>query len=221
MQRLLKILNVFTRFILLFVVSVKVNNIVRIWTIQPLQVWELLSEQKVLYVQPDLCGECSFFPEAYSWMCQRMKERLPSYQGHLPWWGWHYPKPDLRHHSRRGINNVQEVRIELELPDSHVLLSYEAAWLVVLNGLFVACTDAESELWDQELEERGLNEWQRPLPEPWESRLVRSWDNIFDLNKRNNSGGWSDVVQATFEELRLTDVVAVKPFKVRSLITAS
>lgn len=147
-----------------------------------------------------------------------MKERLSSYQGHLPWWGWHYPKPDLRYYGRRGINNAQEVRIELDLPNPQVLLSHESAWLAVLNSLFVAYTDAESEKWDQELEERGLNEWRRPLPEPWESQLVKSWDNIFDLDKLNNSGGWSNVVQANFEELRLVDVVAVKHFKVRSSV---
>ncbi len=191
----------------------------RIWTIQPLQVWELLSEQKVLYVQPNLCEECSFFPDEYSWMCRKMNEHLFDYQGHLPWWGWHYPKPDLRYYSRRGVNKVQKVRIELDLPDPKVLLSHESAWLAVLNGLYVGYTDSESEKWYQEMKEHGLNEWRRPLPEPWESQLVKSWDKIFDLDNLNNSGGWSDVVQASFEELKLVDVVKVQPFEVRSSVT--
>ena len=192
---------------------------VKIWTIQSLKVWELLSEQKILYVQPDLCEERPSFPDAYSWMCQKMRERLPDYQEHLPWWGWYQPKPDLRFYSRKGVNNTQWVRIELDIPTSKVLLSYESAWFAVLNGLFVAYTDAEYEKWDQEIDERGLNEWRRPLPEPWESQLVKSWDNIFDLNNLNNSGGWSNIIQANFEELRLADVVAVKHFKVRSSVT--
>lgn len=190
----------------------------KVWTIQPSQVWELLSEKKVLYVQPDLCEECPLFPEAYSWMRQKTKDRLPNYQGHLPWWGWCYPKPDLRFHSRQGTNGMQLVRIELNIPTTQVLLSNESAWIAVLNYIYVSYTDTEGEKWREVLEQHKIDDRNRPLPEPWQSQLVESWERIFDLDGLRNGGAWADVVQATFEELRLANVVSVQPFSIRSSV---
>ena len=188
----------------------------KIWTIQSLRVWELLSEQKILYVQPDLCEEYPSFPDAYSWMCQKMRERVPGYQGHLPWWGWYYPKPDLRTYSRKGVNNTQWVRIELSIPASEVLLSYESVWIAVLNYIFVPYTELEAQKWYEALEQNNIDDRKRPFPEPWQSQLVASWERIFDLEGLRDNIKWPDILQATFEELRLSDVVQVQPFAMRS-----
>lgn len=188
----------------------------RVWSIQPLRVWELLSDQRVLHVDPALCGRCSLSPEAFSWMCQQMSRRISNYHGHLPWWGWQCPKPDIRFYSRRGIHGQQRVRLELEIPDAQVLPSNEMAWIAVLNHIFVSYTDIEGQEWDTALEEQNIDDRQRPLPEPWQSQLAVSWERIFDVSGLRAGGDWSDIVQVTFEEMRLADVIEVRPFTVRS-----
>ena len=188
----------------------------KIWTIQPIQIWDLLRDQKVLYVDRGLCQECDLFPEAFSWMCQQMGKRVLNYQGHLPWWGWQHPKPDLRFYSRKGINGTQHIRIELEIPEDRVLLSLEHAWIALLNHIFVCYTDVEGVEWDVALEQNGIDDRHRPLPEPWQSQLVASWERIFDLPGLFAGEAWPDTVQATFEELRLSDVIQVTPFTIKS-----
>lgn len=96
-----------------------------------------------------------------------------------------------------------------------MLLSYESAWIAVLNHIFVSCEDVEGETWDANLAALGVDAWQRPLPEPWEAQMIASWDRIFDLAGLHAGGAWSDDIQATFEELRLEDVIQVTHYKTR------
>lgn len=149
-----------------------------------------------------------------------MGKRLHNYQEHMPWWGWCNSKPDLRFYGRKGVNGTRRVRLELEIPASRILLSCEPAWVAVLNDIFIPYTYAEGEMWDVNLEKLGINDQQRPLPEPWQSQLIASWERIFDLPGLRAGNAWSDIVQATFEELRLEDVVQVKSYTIRSSVVS-
>jgi hypothetical protein len=70
-----------------------------------------------------------------------------------------------------------------------------------------------------ELSQQGLSPVDQYLPEPWFSRVIASWERIFDLEAIMATNEWSDVVQANFERLDLEDVVAVTEFTGRGTFT--
>jgi len=187
----------------------------RIWTIQPVKVLTRLDAKRVLYVAPArVPGE---FRHAYDWMRQQMKKRIPGYKGRYPWWGWYSPCPDLRcsGHLPKGTRGA---RLELDLDPDKALLSDFDAWHAVLNRAYLALSEEEDEAWYQALPRSpaSLRDW--PLPEPWQSEMLASWERIFDLNALAASD-WSGTgprhIQVTFETLRLADVRRCKPFLAR------
>ncbi len=57
----------------------------RLWTLQPLQVWECLSEQGTLWSDP--IGTEAFeeaFRDSYDWMRGQLRRRLMGYEGRYP-----------------------------------------------------------------------------------------------------------------------------------------
>jgi hypothetical protein len=194
--------------------SIEDKALTRLWTIQDLTVWEHLRKGSVLKVDPNLIDP-DLLP-AYEWMRQQMAHRLVGYQGHYPWWAWYRSKPDLRRHSRSMLSGIRRVRIELAVPCDEVLLSDYYAWHKVLYTSYLAATEAEAAAWDAELSEHRLGEAPWPLPEPWRLRVTKSWERIFDVTGLAAGGYLSgELIQATFEELRLQDVIDVKHFVTR------
>lgn len=57
----------------------------RVWTIQRVEVLAQLTTARVLYAAPACVPKESL--RAYIWMCAQMRQRLPHYDGHYPWWG--------------------------------------------------------------------------------------------------------------------------------------
>lgn len=186
----------------------------RLWTIQPLWVWERLHESRTLWSDPT--GEEGFeeaFQDAYDWMRGQMHRRLPGYRGRYPWWAYEH-KPDLRsYYHGPGAS----VRLELALPPERALLSAYGAWHCVLNPMYLPQSvedgeyERESDAWDEELERHGLNPYQVSLPEPWHTRRTASWGRIFDVDNLRET----NTVQACFERLDLEDVVRVTFFTPR------
>lgn len=186
----------------------------RVWTIQPVEVLERVEAEQVLYADPTYILE--EFRHAYDWMHVQMERRIPGYQGHYPWWGWHSPRPDLRRsgHLPRGSRGV---RLELELDPHEVLLSDFDAWHAVLNQGYLALSEEEDEAWYRQFEAAVPERWAWPLPEPWRSAILFSWERIFDLKVLAASEYWrgEHYIQATFEALRLADVRKCTPFVAR------
>ncbi len=59
---------------------------------------------------------------------------------------------------------------------------------------------------ENELLAHGLNERAGlRLPEPWRSRMIASWDRIFDVDDLRAT----NTIQACFERLEMQDVVVV------------
>ena len=180
--------------------------LMRVWTIQLLEVLSRLEEERVLY--PDPAYMSQEFRYAYDWMRDQMQRRIPGCGGHYPWWGWHSPRPDLRQ-SGHLLRGTQGVRLELELEPSQVLLSDFDAWHVVLNRGYLALSEDEDEAWYRRFEVAVPNRWAWPPPEPWHSDILTSWERIFDLETLATSDYWGEgprYIQATFEVLRLADV---------------
>jgi len=151
-----------------------------------------------------------------------MRLRLSPSHGRFPLWGWYrcegkkYPKPDLRSsgHLPKGANGV---RIEFEIPENKALISDFDAWHFVLNRWFMSLCEQEDKDFTEELERAGIPQrW--PYPEPFSSRIINSWQRIFDLEAADPE--WRGPlnersIQATFRELDLSQVIGVDAFIAR------
>ena len=186
---------------------------VRLWTIHPLPVWEKLREAGTLWVDPANEGFSQVLREDYDWMCRQMRLRLPEYEGHYPWWAYDY-KLDLRSF-RRQVYGGRQVRLELAVPSERVLFSAYGAWHYVLNPMYLPQSveegkyERERDSWEEELRGHDLDPYQgHSLPEPWRSRMVASWERIFDVDDLRDT----NTIQACFERLDLRDVVKVTAF---------
>jgi hypothetical protein len=189
---------------------------IRLWTLHEIAVWEVLQHHGQLYVNPDLRKLDMDFQEPYAWMRGQMARRLPVYRGHDPWWAYDYP-PDLRQHRHlAGEPGTRQVRLELAVPREEVLLSAYGGWHFVLGGSYLppsADPDEhrqQSEAWERETSHLA-SEQRNPLSlEPFRTRILRSWDRIFDVEDLRAT----NTIEATFECLRLADVVSVVEFTV-------
>jgi hypothetical protein len=179
----------------------------RLWTIQPPCVWERLQKDGTLWSTPEQEEHFEDFRIPYAWMLTQMQIRLADYGGHYPWWAYEH-RPGLNSHSQPG----DWVRIELAIPRDKVLLSAYGAWHYVLNGWYLphsvedGAYERENDLWEDDLRAHGLDRWAGlRLPEPWRSRMIASWDRIFDVGDLHDT----NTIQACFERLDIQDVVAV------------
>lgn len=190
------------------------SHTIHLWTIQPLAVWDRLQRDKVLHTDPDCINPV--YLRAYEWIRNQMSARVKEYYGHFPWWAWYRPKPDLRGHSRSSLPGDRQVRLHLAVPHERVLLSDYMSWHTVLNARFLAVSEAEDQAWVEELVQNGIDRFVWPLPEPWLSRVVASWERVFDLDVLADGGYWPvSTIQASFESLCLEHVVEVTTFMTR------
>jgi hypothetical protein len=109
------------------------------------------------------------------------------------------------------------VRIELHLDDKEVLLSDFGKWHYVLNNWFLARDGGGDEQFDRAKNKVGYKRDGR-FPEPLQSKVVASWERIFDLTTLEHD--WlgrfhARMIQATFWELRFKDVTDVTFFTAR------
>jgi hypothetical protein len=193
---------------------------VRIWTIQPAELYETLKAKRVLFA--DGRRRDRTWDHAYQWMVEQMRRRLPPSKARFPWWGWYRwegvrrARPDLRSggHLPKGQRGV---RIELDMPEEKVLLSDFERWHVVLSNWYLSESEADDEQFSREKEQAGYK-YDGRWPEPLRSSVLASWERIFDLTA-GDADWFGEVskrsVQATFWELRLKDVKDVTFFTAR------
>jgi len=191
---------------------------IRLWTIQPPHIWNALQEQGWLLVDPnhsEFADHRDDFPDAYEWMRVQMAQRIPGYAGYYPWWAYQHFL-DLRFYRWHTAPHGQRLmRLELAVPEKQVILSAYGAWHSVLGGEYlpeaVAWEDAEQELnaWQEARTHQNLNRDERdPRCDPWKTQMQASWERIFDVEARRPT----ETIQATFECLKLAEVVKVTEF---------
>ena len=185
-----------------------------LWTIQPLKLYESLLEQGTLHCDPTQEGflglDIKEFRVAYDWLVEQMRSRIghPPQCVTYPFWAWALidgvsKKPDLR---RMEFNNYigENVVLELEIPDSDVLLSDEENWHYVLNNSYLHDVHGDEETWDR------VDAWFDDLPPNEQEALkTKSWERIFDGTDADND--WK-FVQATFWELKTEQIKGVRKF---------
>lgn len=190
----------------------------RIWTIQPAQVWCRLRRQRLLYVQEDVGKYRGYVPNAYRWLQRQLADRMPAYSGHLPWWAY-CRKPDLRRHRHLRPQGATEVRLELEISAEAIVHFPCWAWQRVFCEDYLATTREEYDNWARELRKAIPDEDTWPLPQSWRLQLEASWERLFtpDLPVLDWDGSspWARTpcLEAVFELLRLEDVRHVTVFE--------
>jgi hypothetical protein len=79
----------------------------RLWTIQPVEVWNMIQETGVYIADPDkaFCHGDKNCTRAYKWMVTQMEKRIGAKPEGVtyPVWAWHtqeykHKKPDFRHY---------------------------------------------------------------------------------------------------------------------------
>lgn len=189
----------------------------RVWTVQPLIVWDRLQEARLLQADPVSYYD-GYTPWQYQWIVSQLRKRVPGYDGGFPWWAY-CEKPDLRWVRHHRPSGQQQVRIEVN-PDNMITFP-SWAWDVIHSGHFLAFTKREQDAWTKAMRRSVPNEDLWPLPEPWRSELEASWLRLFE--PALPMCGWLDACErpnpnkeAVFETLRLGDVKSVTHFVGRS-----
>lgn len=188
----------------------------RLWSIQPLELYERLKIEKVLHCDIALSAwkDDEQFMAAYDWLAEQMRARVgePPEGVRYPFWAWHtldwqHKKPDLRKAEFRS-ESEPSVCIELEIPDSEVLLSDEDGWHFAITDWYLG--DAVNEV-DSDKED----DWFNSLPKDEQVRVKRkSREKILDVTPLDSD--WHRrgcYIQATFWEMRLSDVIEVRHFR--------
>lgn len=193
----------------------------KLWTIQPVEVYNQLLEDGVYSPTPSKIPLGEFFLPSYDWLCTFLDKKSPRpYEGCYPVWAWKRmnnkeKKPDLRY-SCYGAHGEKLVCMELEIEDNRVLCSDFELWHYPLNKWWLDPEVFTDEYNDEKSEER--DNWFKSLSkEEQEMEREKSWLQIFDVDNVYNSDwirrGYD--VQAIFWELRLEDVKKVQFFTAR------
>lgn len=191
----------------------------RLWTMQPVEAYDILMRDGVFKCDPEKVCEPSFL-DRYAWMNEKLNEKDTRPEDiEYPIWAWYRfngkeKKPDLRH-SCYGTRGDKMVCMEIEIPDEKVLLSDFDLWHFVLNDWWL-----DNELFKDGYTEEDYDqnqEWFKALNDE-EKRLekTKSWEMI--LNIESFESDWiarGEYVQAVFWELKREDIRKVQFFTAR------
>ncbi|MEX1232952.1 MAG: DUF3841 domain-containing protein [Planctomycetaceae bacterium] len=194
----------------------------RLWTVQPIDVWTQLQSEGFIYVDPlRINPEGEIYPQI-EWLACRLRERIADSSGHLPWFAY-CERPDLRWIRHSRPKGSQEVLIEFEPPDDALIAFPCWAWDDVFCGQYLTFTRTDSITWKRRLKDAtGISFEGRDgeLPEPWSSELEASWHRLFlpDLppqswrRKRETVVDFKKKREAVVEVLRAQWVRQVQTF---------
>lgn len=185
-----------------------------LWTIQPEHVFKLIYTRGHYRCNARKVCMLDFARTQYDWLVSQMKKRIgPPPEGvKYPVWAWYRwsltkKRPDLR--GIRwwwGQKGSKFYRLEIDIPDSEVLLSdYENWGGIILNNGLLADTEQEGDELDRiydSLSAEGKNDFR-----------AKNWERVFDVALFDN--GWErrgEMIQATFSELRREQIRSFTPF---------
>ncbi len=190
----------------------------RLWTIQTTDIYNMIQENGVYHCDEKLsfANDAGNVTDAYRWLAEQMKEKIgPAPEGvTFPVWAWHtwefkHKRPDLRCMAFHVWK--PSVLMEIEIPDTRVVLSDENKWYAVLNNGYL------DDAIDLQTFEKDWTEFESLAPAEQEKIKLESWHDIFNVehfkNEFTSQGEW---IQATFWELRKGDIIKVWPIKARS-----
>lgn len=190
----------------------------RLWTMQPVEVYDILMRDGIFICNPAKVPEPSFI-DRYGWLVKKLNEKdLKPVHVDYPIWSWYRfngkeKKPDLRH-SCYGCRGDKMVCIELDVPDEKVLLSDFDLWHFPLNDWWL--DNCFHDGYGEEEYDRN-HEWFKSLyKEEQRKEKEKSWEQIFNIEPFESD--WisrGKYVQAVFWELKMEYVKKVQYFTAR------
>ena len=183
-----------------------------LWTIQPLDIYNLIIEKGVYRCNPELI-QLKEFTEYYDWLVNQMTDRIgkPPAGVTYPVWAWYIRhwkrgKPDLRKERWNwGPGNEEYACLEIEIPDEDVVLFDFDAWIIILNNGLLSDTEEEDK--QQEVIFISLSESEQ------EKYRLANWQRAYDISPHDSD--WitrGESVQATFWELKKEQIKKVQIF---------
>jgi Domain of unknown function (DUF3841) len=193
-----------------------------IWSIHPLEFFQKLEKNKVIFPNKKKLSYSNEFLDSYHWMATQMDKKIGGrpHPTAVPFWGWYQwqneqvKRPDLRvrAHLQAGTRGV---RMELDIPDDQVVLSDFMLWCDVLNKWYIANNLRDSNKFFADTERMGMyDSWTRRL----QIKAEKSWYKVFDMSfhaKGIASPRYKKAIQATFWKISLNQVKDVKFFTAR------
>lgn len=187
----------------------------KLWTVQPYNVYEIIQREGVYQCKPELSEllDCEKFINAYDWISKQMRKRIgnPPKGVEYPVWAWYSvegenKRPDMRKRYMKVFE--KSVLLEIEIPDTEVLLTDHMNWHIVLNDMLNYRANyagyTSDKQWDRDVEEeeeyyKGLSYEEKISykEKSWE-RVIYTKDEILPL-----------YVQATFWELKKEQIKKV------------
>lgn len=208
----------------------------RLFSIQPRFIYNALVTEGRFSSQPMKAGDAWDFADsplaafAYDWLCREMQVRglvKPPGDKIYPIWAWkQYPgraksKPGLRSEGMKHWGREERhVLLTLEVPDHDVLLHDYEAWHYPLNHWYLGAPKAGDDF-ERRCARAGCPlHSAMPINVPaLRAELEASWCSIFDLDAVGRlmgaSAGDTQMIQATFWELRAEHVVSAVEFGLR------
>lgn len=190
----------------------------RLWTMQPVEVYDILMRDGIFICNPSKISEPSFV-DRYGWLNNKLNEKDPKpHNIQYPIWAWYRfdskeKKPDLRH-SCYGTRGEKMVCMELEVPDEKVLLSDFDLWHFPLNDWWL--DDCFHPGYNEEEYDKA-HEWFKGLSEEEQKKeKEKSWEQIFNIEPFESD--WiarGKYVQGVFWELKREYVKKVQFFTAR------
>ena len=191
----------------------------RLWTMQPVEVYNILMKDGVFTCNPDKVCEPSFL-DRYGWMNAKLNEKDTKPENvEYPIWAWFRfdskeKKPDLRH-SCYGNRGDKMVCMELEVTDEKVLLTDFDLWHFPLNDWWLDTSMFKHGFTEEEYDLnhklfKGLSK------EEQRQEKEKSWDMALDIEPFESE--WISkgmYVQAVFWELKREYVKKVWFFTAR------
>ncbi len=186
----------------------------RLWTVQPYCVYETLQSDGIFRCIPELSSNLIYkdFINAYDWLSKEMKERIgnPPEGVKYPIWAWfrvegENKKPDMRKTEYKV--SEKSVILEMEIPDTDVLLTDHTMWHSVLNDFLNFKVNYVEGISDEEwdlLSEKELEYYYSLSVE--EQRLYKenSWKRVICFPTDNYK-----FIQATFWEIKKSQIKKV------------
>lgn len=195
----------------------------RLWTIQGIEIYKQIKSNGYAYCSNPSWGDEPCFMYAYRWMAQQMRQRIgepPIKEIEYPIWAWYQYDSSKKRKPPRSTVNVPEglsAYMEIEMPDNDVLLSDFDSWSSVLNQGPIDDWKRIYKTIDALEKEEGRYLQYGDYPQNIRDRIEKSWETIFDLNRRDDIVGKKHKrnrsIQATFWILKKEHIVSVECLK--------
>lgn len=203
---------------------------ITLWTIQPIEWYERLLTDKIIYGDAKLSewytAKDIDFRTAYDWLIAEMKKQISPrpFADAVPIWAWfHYLNSDKKRPDLRSSGHLEKgqkgVRIEFIKSRNKVLLSDFDLWHSVLNYWCISDNEKQSESFDKLLRLYNVKFNDKENYPPIAKQMIMdSWQKVLDMHycpEYSANPFEKKSIQATFWNLSVDEIIKVDEFVAR------